>query len=245
MPATENVVPLGNHTEQTSAGVLLMFNDDVSPADRGRVIAGIEAVRSYFADQNETPPELVCVDVRVTESSLAGSANATGTHVVMYTTMEGWTTPLSWHLQMVTAHEYLHTWQYELSGKAPPGGPTWLIEGAAQLIAVRSMISAGMLSVDEAQSLMTRPSGLLVPALQNLEDPESFDIVNAPYDLVCAAADLLTSESGIAGLKRYWTDVGRGIAWQDAFEPAFGLTPAAFYERFEHSPIRGFGVRPH
>ena len=73
-PATESVVPLGNYTEQTSAGALFMFNDDVSPADRGRVIAGIEAVRSYFADQNETPPELVCVDVRVTESSLAGSA---------------------------------------------------------------------------------------------------------------------------------------------------------------------------
>jgi len=145
MPAAESVVPLGNHTEQASDGVLFIFNDGVSRSDRGRVIAGIEAVRSYLVDQNETPPELVCVDVRVTESGLAGSANATGTHVVIYTTLEGWTTPLSWHLQMVAAHEYVHTWQYQLSGNTPPGGPTWLIEGAAQVIAVRSVISCGHL----------------------------------------------------------------------------------------------------
>ena len=245
MPVAESVVPLGNYTEQASAGVLFIFNDGVSPSDRAHVIAGVEAVRSYLADQKKTPSELVCVDVRVTESGLAGSANATGTHVVIYTTLEGWTTPLSWHLQMVAAHEYVHTWQYQLSGNAPPAGPTWLIEGAAQLIAVRSVISAGMLSGDEAQSMMTRPSGALVPALQDLEDPQSFNIVNAPYDLVCAAADLLTAESGTAGLKRYWMDVGRGTAWQDAFERTFGVTPATFYERFEHSPIRGLGVRPH
>jgi len=35
--------------------------------------------------------------------------------------------------------------------------------------------------------MMTRPSGSLVPALQDLEDPQSFNIVNAPYDLVSAA----------------------------------------------------------
>ena len=96
-----------------------------------------------------------------------------------------------------------------------------------------------------ARSLMTRPSGSLVPELRDLEAPESFDIVNVSYDLVYAAVDLLICQSSVASLERYWADVGSGVSWQTAFELAFGQTPADFYELFERSSTRGFGIRPH
>jgi hypothetical protein len=245
MPAAESAVPLGAHLELASDGVLLILDDAALASDREQVRAGLEAVRSYLGREGALIPGLVCVDVRVTQSSLAGSANALGNRVVIYTTPEGWTLPLSWHLSLVAAHEYVHAWQYHASGDAPPGGPIWLVEGAAQFIAVRSIIEAGILPHAEAQSLMTRPSGPLVPALRDLEAPESFDVINVPYDLAYAAVDLLTSLKGVAGLQEYWTDVGSGVAWQTAFERAFGLTALEFYELFEQSSIPGFGFRPH
>ena len=67
------------------------------------------------------------------------------------------------------------------------------------------------------------------------------------YGLGALAVDWLTEHAGGDGAHvQYWRELATGVAWTDAFEAAFGLTPERFYDRFEaYWPEAVRASRPH
>ena len=138
-------------------------------------------------------------------------------------------------------HEWFHFFQYQLSaGEDWHVSPTWMIEGAAtwaewqspsRLLLKESSEEARLRRLDEVIST-TAP-------LQSAEDGYR----RWEYSVGSLAVERLVDLSGVDALpeysrqlhpqiiepERYWLAVP---TWQDAFESAFGLTAAAFYEQF-------------
>ncbi|MYJ74201.1 MAG: hypothetical protein F4089_03465 [Gammaproteobacteria bacterium] len=140
----------------------------------------------------------------------------------------------------ILAHEYYHVLQFHLAEGSPytGGTPGWLVEGSAEYA---SELYAGLPDADRRAELAVRS---LDPATGTLrENTRTGDW----YALGALAVDWLTEHAGGDGAHvQYWRELATGAAWQDAFEAAFGLTPDAFYNRFEvYRPEAVRASRPH
>lgn len=155
----------------------------------------------------------------------------------------GWQTPVPEPCHRRTTetltHEWFHVIQGQLSARAPQASPTWINEGAAtwaewQMPAELRNSSAS----DDREWRRDRVARITQP-LQSAEDGYH----GWEYDLGALAVERLVEQSGldaqiefnrllypqIVGRERLWS---QGLAWQGAFEAAFGITAAAFYEEF-------------
>jgi hypothetical protein len=145
--------------------------------------------------------------------------------------------------QKIIAHELFHVLQDQLDkladdvgtpvNQVQPSGPTWLKEGAAEVIGYH--VAADRLYWSYASALadqITRAKQISTP-LQSLETKQTNDITNV-YTLYMVAVDHLvnTAPSGLPALASYYSAIGQGMAWRNAFTAAFGLTVDAYYLDF-------------
>lgn len=132
-------------------------------------------------------------------------------------------------------HELFHIFQQNLSGisvsGAPVGdvyalGPEWLTEGSAQVMAclcTRPLIAhargvARDISLSDAAPTIGR-----------------FQMSNYAFWSLSegGAAYLVRNHGGLPALKAYYTNLGQGAAWAEAFSTAFEITIDEFYAEFE------------
>ncbi len=138
-------------------------------------------------------------------------------------------------------HELFHVIQNELVGPAGNGccneqqslerlGPTWLIEGGAEYVAFQLLNSygwKGLAKEMEHQESEARKSGLSASDVE-LRGPY-YSNSDANY-VGLAAAYELAGTMGAQVMPRFWLELGQRRDWKAAFEAAFGITPASFYE---------------
>jgi len=147
--------------------------------------------------------------------------------------------------QKIIAHELFHTFQWQLdklfnnngdppSNQVPPQGPVWLTEGSAETVGYHvaadrrlfpSYASAIAGQISEARTIST--------PLSSLETRSQVQIPNI-YTVFLVAVDHLVSitPAGLPALATYLNDLGAGMAWQDAFRTAFGMSVDAYYANF-------------
>lgn len=154
----------------------------------------------------------------------------------------GWSTP-GVH---VMVHELFHVLQAEMNwpgmgsigGTADLPGVRWLSEGAAEYVAVRALSDRGIYNLSSymsgRRSLVCSKS---LPALRDLEDLNTFYTAPNSYTLAMLGAEILTSEN-LHRFAVYWTAVA-SMTWQEAFQPAFGMTLSEFYVRSEEQRRNG------
>ncbi len=132
-------------------------------------------------------------------------------------------------------HELFHIFQQRLSGisvsGAPIGdvyalGPEWLTEGSAQVMAclcTRQLI-AHMRRVPRSIALSAA-----APTIGR------FQISSNDFWALSEAGSgyLVRNLGGFAALRAYYSYLGQGMAWSDAFASAFGITIDEFYADFE------------
>jgi hypothetical protein len=142
--------------------------------------------------------------------------------------------------QKIIAHELFHVFQYQLDkvslnsgddSRPPPGGPAWLLEGSAETVGYR-VAADRRLVASSAAGEISRAKQISTP-LSSLERYADIQIPNV-YSLFHVAADHLVSitPAGVPALTTYFNAIGGGMAWQDAFRTAFGMSIEAYYANF-------------
>ena len=154
----------------------------------------------------------------------------------------------------VSAHEYVHVLQSEL-GCLDDGTPPrfrWLVEGMAEEIAWRALISSGLVSnarvVRTIRADALPAYGLIGRGLYPLAAYEHADGADREYALWHLAVRRLLRaavDEGAAppahpaiSLRRFCERVGAGTEWRSAFERSFGLRVGRFYREFERFRAR-------
>ena len=154
-----------------------------------------------------------------------------------------------WRYSHTAAHELSHVYQYTLQNhgrfdtthsEVRVIGPAWMQEGFANFHAMSAVARAGIRSYElRRQDYINQAHRVDV----TLKETETYDGLRAGpgrYDMAALAAELLAAESSEAALIEFWTLLGPGATWQEAFETAFGMTIDEFYPLFERHRANGF-----
>ncbi|KMW56186.1 hypothetical protein AIOL_001138 [Candidatus Rhodobacter oscarellae] len=145
-------------------------------------------------------------------------------------------------IDFVTAHELVHLVQTQVAGTSAPGssaaaklerdGPVWLVEGFANAYAI-----SGRTGISAAEGFLFSNSfydGKRIPSLKTLEKRSALHShYSDVYDAGTIAAIDLVGLKGAKSYGRYLDILATGASWQAAFKAAFGMTPEAFYKRFD------------
>lgn len=150
------------------------------------------------------------------------------------------------------SHEYFHLIQYQLTnGKltstpdlVPVGGPRWLIEGSADFVGALTVENLGGDKFDTIEQQYKNTATTSRNSLSSLEDMSLF-ADQAGYQLGFMAVDYLTPpdqprSAGVKLLAAFWSAIGRGKTWRQAFQSVFGKSVDQFYAEFEAYRSRGF-----
>jgi hypothetical protein len=146
--------------------------------------------------------------------------------------------------QKIFAHELFHVFQYQLdklvnNGSTPssqvrPSGPVWLDEGAPEMVGYRVAADRRLFpsyaSVLASQISRAKQIGTPLSSLQTRDEAQ----IPGVYSLFHVAVDHLVTitPAGVASLTTYLNALGAGMAWQDAFKAAFGMSVETYYANF-------------
>ena len=121
-------------------------------------------------------------------------------------------------------------------------GPKWLSEGSAEYFTYRAIGPLGSEWCDLTRSRLVGFHGSETRPLSELETSEGYYSVgfSRARQFGFPAAELLAAQAGGASIFAYYASLRTGISWQDAFEQAFGMTVAKFYQLFEEHRAAGF-----
>ncbi len=184
----------------------------------------------------------------------SGVAEANLGSVFVFTEAPIWKSSNAVQRVRVVAHEFTHVVQFELmgdglarrffsreAGEAQAEGPTWLLEGTADLVSWRAMQDAGLTVLEDhlrGEGAPLAGSDLHPRTMETFIDylaggPDSIEVS-------LLAAELLLRGKGEGPLRLYFERLRGGAPWQQAFVEAFGETPEAFYRRFDEYKRAGF-----
>ena len=255
----ESLALIAPHRFDDRDGPLLVFTGDISEDTQTAVRAEFEQVQAFFAERFGTPTPEFTVFASLDTASLeaahlrtfgreidAGFCNRTsGAVTVVVLTCGASPHHLDWHYHF---HVRSHLSPWRSLPAAPDGwdkrGPLWLLRGVGEYAKATYRAAAGIKAYEDARnSHIFRAGGTArtlssVAALSDAEAAGSRE-TNA---LGFLAAERLVALAGEPALFAYYEALPDASGWREAFETAFGLTPAAFYADFEAYRAR---VAPH
>lgn len=153
------------------------------------------------------------------------------------------------HFETVIMHEYMHLLQTELSGTpyvrhgeaaiVASSGPLWLKEGTADMFAFHQIYGV---EPETYQNAMLDMFESAATDLDNLERLGALKSRQLELYLVGGAATAeAIGSSDMAVIAEFYERLGRGEAWQPAFELAFGMSPEVLYAcaKWANTDLRG------
>jgi len=147
--------------------------------------------------------------------------------------------------QKIIAHELFHGFQWQLdklfnsngnppSNQVPPQGPVWLDEGAPETVGYHVAADRRLFpSYAKGIADQIAIAKTISTPLSSLQTRSQVQIPNI-YTVFLLAVDHLISitPAGLPSLTTYLNALGAGMAWQDAFRTAFGMSVDAYYVNF-------------
>jgi hypothetical protein len=228
------------------------FDAGTSVSDQALIGEAVQIASDYFTTtfgRTLTQPVQIRGSLTAQGCGLNGTGGAaafTGQAVSTYCMgNQGWNANGPILKRKIVIHETYHLLQFERRWLGLPGGqasgPTWLIEGSAELVGYHALDSRGLLPYSTSQGCQVKeftdfgvnePPGL--PNLDAVESPEAFSRTRGPlYALSMTGLDQLIGGRGLAALNTYMDSLANAAnPWPTAFQSAFGQTPAAFYAQF-------------
>lgn len=139
------------------------------------------------------------------------------------------------------AHEYFHMLQFERAYDDAASccesrerlGPQWLVEGAAEYVAFRILADSKRLNLEREIAWHTQQAGKVDLSLAEMHTRDGYYSDPLASSAGMIAAHMLAESAGLGALGQFYTELGTGQPWSDAFEAAFGETLEAFQARYE------------
>jgi hypothetical protein len=213
-------------TFRTEAGIATEDRDDIKE--------GLRLAQDFFDDSFGIDVAQPVIVVIQRGASAPASAYANEHTLTFSTEHSVWRDSSALHRTKIAIHEYFHVLQSELDGGRQPG-PRWLLEGSAEYVAWQAVVAQGL--VDESAVRDRWVGGALHgPTADVPLDQLAFDVDPSVacclYEVAPLAVGELVASVGIKALRAYYTAIGTGTPWADAFAKAFGQTPEEFYDVF-------------
>jgi hypothetical protein len=224
---------------------MFSFDAGTSASDQAIIGDATQIANDFFTEtysRTLTTPTQIKGVVSAAGCNQGGSAAFTGAGSVTFCLAnQGWTALGPTTRRKVVVHELYHVLQFERHwlGTAQTG-PDWIVEGAAELVGYKAIDHRGLLAYSTAQGCQVkeftdfgvqRPPGL--PNLNALESHQQWQTTQGPlYALAMTGMDQLVSRSGIGSFNTYMDAIAGGTPFPAAFQAAFGMTSAAFYDQF-------------
>ena len=230
------------------------FGEGVSPEREGEVRAALGRVIAFYAERYGIKPPQFALSTgegspTATATVFARAPLATQTQV--YTNLSIANHSTGDDLEVDLAHEYFHVLQANLAGQ--PDKPSWMNEGAATYAG--AIYEVSLLDGDGSATRQTwvRGSASFYGTLRVLQDVAASSVnYRLTYSLGAMAVDWLVGHSARRpgaedspqpiplreqaehdSYLQYYRLLASSESWQEAFEDAFGISPADFYAEFE------------
>ncbi len=236
------VLTVSAQSEGDRAEVTFLFDENVSADQDALIREGIRLAQDYFiATFGKDVGQDVVVDVTNDPTNMIIEAN----NYLISLNVRGYAGFPPLMQLLVVVHEYFHIWQADAMGGQIDGLPTWLIEGGADFIGMQALVSAGLVSSEEARErtvLMADGVFSNAPATRSigLEELTSYEGFTNPevsccaYALSTVAVEHLVGEGGPKRLGEFFTELGEtGKSWSFVFFKIFGMGTNEFYADFE------------
>ena len=215
--------------------VTLYFYWDMIPA-LARVKGGdAETLRQWFGDHKKSGSEEVIgkgsaaifkdASVLTTYNSSPGGLTHSGGHSLVHSYQQ----LLPEYRENTASHSEVYL-----------DGPAWLLEGGAEFQTIRSFEMGGSYVYEQRRKWYRERAETVNTHLSQLETYGDLLATEEGYQLSTMAVELLAAHAGEKAVINYWKLLGPGTTWQDAFEAAFGMTPAQFYPKFAQHRATGF-----
>jgi hypothetical protein len=224
-----------------TASVTYSISSGVSPSDEASVREGIALAIIYL---HETYRSNLKHDLFVNVRDVASPTDpgilafASGSFLVVFTGAPSWDYMAPALRLQVIIHEFVHIYQFDVTGDDMLASPLWIIEGMAEYVSFDVVQGLGVLDSGDVYDEQTwnAARGLdQMPKLSALEGVHDFQNADGPvYSLSYLAIDALVDNDPVVRLRKYLRLIAGGSPWPVAFEQAFGTKPEEFYEQFQH-----------
>jgi len=228
------------------------FDAGTSASDQALIGEAVQIATDYFTS---TFGRTLTTPIQIRGSLTAQGCGLNGTGGAAAFTGQGSTTYClgnqGWNAngpilkRKIVIHETYHLLQFERRWLGLPNGqgsgPSWIIEGSAELVAYRALDSRGLLPYSTSQGCQVKeftdfgtqqPPGL--PNLDAVESTDAWSRTPGPlYALAMTGMDQLLSGRSLTSLNTYMDAIANAAnPWPAAFQSAFGQTSSSFYAQF-------------
>lgn len=254
----------------SAGNITFKFGDGVSDVDQGTIRASIDSLRAYslqtlgvdaskmsvyaYDDLNKLAEEMAtwlgepsyfgqmrAMWVNTNITALTVGDKSLGDAFFIYAGGPVWKTTTSGDIYRLIGHEYFHVLQRQLSGDPNLRGPTWLTEGSAEMFGWWAYLAKAGLDPGVIHDGYVHDSAPYAGTLKALEDQTVFNASGyAAYANGLMAANYAVKGKSMRPIADFYRSIGQGVAWEDAFAQAFGVTPDFFYSQFEAYKANGF-----
>ncbi len=131
-------------------------------------------------------------------------------------------------------------WEGTPRDAVDPEGPQWLRAGSREYLTYQALRAPGPESCDPTRDRYARISESVDTPLSETETSEAFWALENAYGYGFLAVELLAEQAGPESIMGYFASLRTGVTWHEAFESAFGMTVAEFYQLFEERRAAGF-----
>ena len=208
--------------------------------------APLTSVRTFASSNPDWLADQLCRFIGAGRNcfSYAGGTTASSSHGGIFL---NWASP-SWRggasfNQKIIAHEIFHVFQNQLDkladvpespSRVSHSGPIWLLEGSAEMVGYRVAVDRRLFpsyaSVLAGQISSAKQIGT---PLSSIETYNEAQIPNVYALFHVAVSHLVTvAPRGLPALTVYYSALGAGMVWQNAFRAAFGMSVEAYYADF-------------
>jgi hypothetical protein len=203
-----------------------------------------QQLAEWATAQYKLAPSALAVKLRQYQA-LGTTAEAGDEAVLVVALSPTWQRADAASRQEILAHELFHlvqeqlmgrpdNWAQTSAGQIRPSGPVWLTEGTAEVVGYQVAAARGLFDLPSQLAALREEARYWATPLSRFETYAGSTSIGTAYHTMWFAANRLIEQAprGLASALRYWSSIGAGASWRDAFAKAFGKSVDAFYSAF-------------
>jgi len=234
-------------TVATPESANLIIDPNVTVQDRELITESVQLAEDFFASRfaAEMGAEVTVSALPIPSPHDAYLVAATiRSSIVIYTQSLGWLELPPAERVRVVIHEYTHAYQFSRTADRQLASAAWFEEGVAEYLSMVEVSDLGLTDRDAMEGYFgSIVTFTMLPPLQELEAYSAIKEQSGEvYSLAYFGVAQLMQALPVITIDTYYTELNQGSSFPLAFERAFGIAPAVFYDAFAEFRATGLPV---